>query len=178
MDGKTNKVIIAIIIVGVIILMRPVEQTVAPAWQVTVVDEKGIRLSGIHVRESWRQYSIEDKDHEAVLETDGNGSVVFPRRALKSGYMQRMFGCVIKRRMNGSGAICSPQASVWAFGPGLGTLHEEDTKDSQAQFVKAELRPDTMVERQISLILLHHCPPGRVGTGCKLSDEYVPTASP
>jgi len=177
MRAFINKIGILLVGIVVVTLMYPVEQTIAPEWQVTVVDDKGVRLANIHVRETWRQGSIEENGHEEVLATDANGSVHFPKRTLKSGYLQRVFGCIRKRRIVPSEASCGPQASVWAFGPGLGTLHEEDTKDSPVEFVKNELRPDTVVERQTSLFLLHHCPPGRIGVGCKLPDGYVPTAS-
>ena len=108
MRGMTNKVLITVLVLVVIALIYPAEQTVAPEWKVSVVDDKGARLAGIHVREIWRQYSIEDKDHEEVLTTDASGSAVFPKRTLKSGYMQRMFGCWKKRRMNPAEALCSP----------------------------------------------------------------------
>jgi hypothetical protein len=176
MRGVIKKGSFAILVVAVILLVRPVEQTIAPEWQVTVVDDKGVRLAGIHVRETWRQGSVEDKDHEAVLETNAGGSVHFPKRTLKSSYFQRAFGCFLKRRTNPSQTICSPQASVWAFGPGLGTLHEDDTRDIQAEFDNSDVRPDKMVEYQESMIMLHHCPPGRFGVGCKFSDEYAPAA--
>jgi hypothetical protein len=158
----------------VVVLVYPVEQTTAPDWKVTAVDDKGVRLAGIGVRETWRQRSVEEKDHEEVAKTDASGSVHFPKRTLKSSYLSRMYGCYKERRANGAQAICGPRASVWAFGPGLGTMDAEDTMDTAARYINKENIPDAMVEQQTTMIMLHHCPPGRVGTGCKLSDEYAP----
>ncbi len=171
MRGAVKRVILAASAIIVALLVYPVEQTVAPDWKVTVVDDKGVRLTGIGVRENWRQCSVEGKDHEEVAKTDASGLAYFPKRTLKSSYLLRMYGCYRERRGH---AICGPQASVWAFGPGLGTLHAEDTMDAAARYVNNETLPDAIVEEQTSMIMLHHCPPGRVGTGCKLSDEYVP----
>jgi hypothetical protein len=174
MRSIAKKLVFVALAIIAVFLVYPVEQTTAPEWQVTVMDDKGVRLAGIGVRESWRQGSVEEKDHEEVAKTDANGSVHFPKRALKSSYLSRMYGCYRERRTKASQATCGPYASVWAFGPGLGTLHPEDTLDGTARYINNEILPDVMVEQQTSMIMLHHCPPGRVGVGCRLSDEYVP----
>jgi hypothetical protein len=169
-----KKIVFAALVIAVVLLVYPVEQTTAPDWQVTVMDDKGVRLVGIGVRENWRQYSVEDKGHEDVAKTDASGSVHFPKRTLKSSFLLRMYGCYQARRAKASQAMCGPHASVWAFGPGLGTLHAEDTMDASARYTSNETLPDVVVEQQTTMIMLHHCPPGRVGAGCKLSDEYAP----
>lgn len=177
MRGAVKKLVFLALVIIAIFLIYPVQQTTAPDWQVTVLDDKGMRLAGIGVRETWRQCSFEDKDHEDVAKTDASGSVHFPKRTLNSSYLQRLYGCYKQRRAKAAQPICGPQASVWAFGPGLGTLHAEDTMDTTAHYTINENLPDVMVEQQTTMIMLHHCPPGRAGVGCKLSDEYAPGAS-
>lgn len=177
MRGVVKKAAFAALALVVIFLLYPVEQTVAPDWKVTVMDDKGARLAQVGVRETWRQYSVEHTAHEEVATTDASGSVHFLRRTLKSSYLLRMYGCYLERRAHAAEAMCGPQASVWAFGPGLGTLHAEDTAGTTARYTNNESLPDAMVEEQTSMIMLHYCPPGRVGPGCKLSDEYAPRAA-
>jgi hypothetical protein len=177
MRRVAKKLVYAALAIAAVFLIYPIEQTTAPDWQVTVIDDKGVRLAGVGVRESWRQHSFEAKDYEEVAKTDASGSVHFPKRTLKSSYLRRMYGCYRERQTKDPQAICGPQASVWAFGPGLGTLHTEDTLDNAARYVSNETLPDVMVEQQTTMIMLHHCPPGRFGAGCKLSEEYAPGAS-
>lgn len=176
MRSISKKLALLLLVVAAVFLIFPTEQKVAPDWQVTVVDENGVRLAGIGVRETWRQLSVEQKDHEAVLNTDKAGTVHFPARTQKSSYLMRAYGCWQNRRASAAGG-CGPRASVWAFGPGMGTLHEEDTRDIDAKWVYQEIQPDHIIDQQTTSILLHHCPPGRFGVGCKYSDTYSSNAS-
>src|SRR5512146_2573740 len=81
------------VMVGIAYLVIPSQQTVAPEWSVTVVDEKGVRLANLQVRETWQQRSIEAKPHEELLTTDAHGVVVFPRRTMNASYLSRALGC-------------------------------------------------------------------------------------
>lgn len=176
MKRKAKQVGIAVVVAVVLVVLFPVEQTVAPDWQVTVVDEKGNRLAGIHVRETWRQASIEPKDNEEVRQTDASGKVVFPRRVQRSSVLRRTFGCWEEIR-NGSKAGCGPRASIWAFGPGLGTMDEDDVRETHARYRPREIAPelkilpDAVVEEQSSMVLLHRCAPGYFGPGCKIAES-------
>lgn len=154
------------------VLFRPTEQTVAPRWEVTVVDDKGARLAGINVREAWQQGSLEEKGHEEVLKTDRNGKVIFPKRTMKVSMVSRASGCWYQRREHSDQAVCGPRSSVWAFGPGLGPMDAEDVNQTNGLYVVRDLLPDLVVEHQKSMIMLHHCLPGRSGTGCRTSESY------
>lgn len=169
-----GKIALAVVVVAAAVLLFPVEQTVAPRWFITVVDEKGARLSGLEVRETWRQRSIEPKAHEEIRKTDATGVVTFPRRSTQVSYASRMMGCWAQRRKSPSPGACGPHAEIWAFGSGLGPMDPDDIREIHAQYIRRELKPDLIVEQQTSMILLHHCPPGHYGTGCSLS-EYVPS---
>ena len=175
--NATTLVFAAVVAVVVVACLYPIERTLAPDWQITVVDEKGTRLSGIDVRETWQDLSTENKRHEELLKTDARGSVRFPRRALKTNLFRVALGCWNQRRTMPTPQPCGPSASVWAFGPQLGPMDADDTAQTKAGFIYREFKPDTIVERQNSMIMLHHCPAGYSGTGCKNSDVYAPVGS-
>jgi hypothetical protein len=176
MKPIVKKVGIGLLAAGLIALVYPTEQTVAPEWQVTVVDEKGSRLAGIHVRETWRQQSIEQTANEDVKQTDANGMVHFTRRVHTASLLRRILGCWDEMRKGNKQSNCGPHASIWAFGPGLGTMDEEDVRDVNAKYRPREIAPDlsilpdVIVEEQNSMILLHHCPSGKFGPGCKMTE--------
>ena len=61
--------------------LLPVEYTDAPPWAVTVVDEQGVRLGHVLVRESYQNYSVETEGREQDRYTDRDGMVTFePKR--------------------------------------------------------------------------------------------------
>ncbi len=165
-----------LLVAAIVVLVYPVRQTVAPEWQITVVDEKGNRLSGIHVRETWQQQSLQQRAQEEVKETDATGSVHFSRRVVTASLLQRMWGCWSEMRRRDTQSTCGPSASVWAFGPGLGTMDQDDIRDVKARYRKREIAPeltilpDAIVEEQSSTILLHHCPPSHFGPGCSMAE--------
>lgn len=170
-----KKVGIGLIAAAIVAAVYPVDQTVAPEWQVRVVDEKGTRLAGIHVRETWQQGSLEPKANEEVKQTDANGMVQFPRRVLTASLLRRVLGCWGEMR-KGKKAECGPRANIWAFGPGLGTMDADDVREINVKYRPREIAPDlsilpdAVVEEQTSMILLHHCPPGQFGPGCKMAE--------
>lgn len=157
-----------------VVVFYPTEQTVAPRWEVTVVDDKGARLAGIDVRESWQQASVEEKSHEEVVKTDKAGKVTFPKRTIQTSLVSRGFGCWYQRRQHKDDpdSACGPRSKVWAFGSGLGPMDADDVSQTNGLYIVRDLQPDLVVEQQTSMIMLHHCPPGRSGTGCKTSERY------
>jgi hypothetical protein len=178
MRGITNKLVAISALAGVVVLLYPTEQTIAPDWQVTVVDDRGSRLAGVNVRETWQHLSLEPKPHEELLKTDAHGSVHFPRRTLASSYLHRLLGCWDQRRKAPKPTDCGPTASVWAFGTELGPMDAEDTKETAVQYIIRDLQPDLVVAQQTSMIMLHHCPPSHFGVGCRMSEDYAPATYP
>jgi hypothetical protein len=72
-------------IIGVVIFSsagqtRPDERVLVPAWKIQVVDPSGKPLRNVFVRQVWRDYDMEDADHETDAYTDRNGFVSFPER--------------------------------------------------------------------------------------------------
>jgi hypothetical protein len=53
---------------------------VVSAWKIQVVDPSGKPLRKVFVRQVWRDYDMEDADHESDSYTDRNGFVSFPER--------------------------------------------------------------------------------------------------
>lgn len=177
MDYKTRRRLLrrisAIAAIAVaVVLFYPTEQTVAPRWEVTVVDDKGVRLAGVNVRETWQHASVEEKAHEEVVKTDKAGRVAFPKRTIKTSLISRASGCWYQRRQHQDESACGPRSNIWAFGPGLGPMDADDVNQTSGLYIIREFQPDLVVEQQTSMIMLHHCPPGRSGTGCKISESY------
>jgi len=160
----------AVVLMGM--LFYPAEQIVAPRWEVTVIDDKGARLAGINVRETWQQASVEKFAHDEVAKTDRAGKVRFPKRTIQASLISRLTGCWYEARQHRSWDACGPRSSVWAFGQGFGPLDANDVSETQGLYIVRELQTDLVVEQQSSMITLHHCPAGRSGTGCSISETY------
>lgn len=113
--------------------MFPFNQTVAPEWDVTVLDADHRPLPNINVREVWQQYSVDDTSHQEDRQSDANGRVHFQRRQQRSNLLQRAGGCV--RRIVGSGVHsgCGPAAWIVAFGPTTGSTDWADLEQQLAQ---------------------------------------------
>lgn len=56
------------------------ETVVVPAWTIQVVDPSGKPMKHVFVRQVWRDYDMEESDHESDAYTDRNGFVSFPER--------------------------------------------------------------------------------------------------
>src|SRR5258705_2350714 len=92
----------------------PLPHLVAPRWSVTVVDESNRPLSGITVRESSQDYSLESTSHEVDLVSDVEGRVVFPARFLFAS-----IASVANVLETGVHASFGTHTWVLAFGRGL-----------------------------------------------------------
>lgn len=86
--------IYAIIAACLIMAFVPYDQTIAPDWDVLVVDEHGTAVAGANVREFWQQYSVDDSFHEEILKTDDAGRVHFPTRTMHLSLFGNLAGCV------------------------------------------------------------------------------------
>lgn len=73
-----------------LLLLYPFKTTVVPEWRVRIVDEAGNPLRTTRVREVWKHYTIESASHAAVLITDGDGYVAFPRRTVRGSLLVRI----------------------------------------------------------------------------------------
>ena|SRR5205823_3000996 len=94
--GSKKILLFLVFVVLAGVALYPIETTVVPEWRVRIVDEAGTPLTNAGVREVWQHYSIESRDHEQDLQTDGEGYVAFPRRTIKSPLAVR----IIKATLN------------------------------------------------------------------------------
>jgi hypothetical protein len=109
--------LLAITTVLIVVLLVPYECTVVPAWRIRVVDESGELVRGVTVRQHWQHYAVEDYGHEAELQTDENGYVVFPQRTIKTNGFSLVFGSlgnILENPIHGDGFL--PDAHVVVFG--------------------------------------------------------------
>jgi hypothetical protein len=87
-----SKRTLLVLVIGLLALVSlyPLETIVVPEWKVRVVDEAGAPLRNSGIREVWQHYSIESKDHEQDLLTDGDGYVTFPKRTIRAPLLARI----------------------------------------------------------------------------------------
>jgi hypothetical protein len=90
----------------------------SPDWTVTVVDEQGEPVSGITVRLSYENHSIEDKSHEMDRLSDQRGQVSFPAQKIRASFLRRCYYTVLSA-LDGVHASFGPHAYVFAFGNGM-----------------------------------------------------------
>jgi hypothetical protein len=121
-------VVAFIVVVG---LFVPLPKTVAPEWTVYTLDASRRPLANITVREFWRQYSLEDEDHEETAKTDANGRVSFARRYRWSSLGQRFAGCAKNVVMAGVHASCGAKSDLVAFGEHVDTMDWEDPEQEE-----------------------------------------------
>jgi hypothetical protein len=85
---------------------------------VWVLDQNGHAVSGITVRLSYQNYSVEDETHEIDRTTDQDGHAAFAAQTLSSSLLRRLVFTVLSARA-GIHASFGPHANVFAFGKGL-----------------------------------------------------------
>ena len=83
---KRNSILLSFLVTGVALFstaaQTKLDETVVivPAWKIQVVDPSGKPMRNVFVRQVWRDYDVEDTDHESDAYTDRNGFVSFPQR--------------------------------------------------------------------------------------------------
>jgi hypothetical protein len=107
-------------------VLFPVREIVAPDWTITTLDAAHRPLTGITVRESWQEYSLEDSSHEEDGLTDIRGEVHFPRRTEWTSIAGRPLGCARQISRTGVHASCGPHSYLVAFGKGVDTMDWAD----------------------------------------------------
>jgi hypothetical protein len=108
-----------IVLVAVALLsgLYPVRYLAAPRWEVWVVDEAGLPLSGVNVRLSYENYSAESESHEITLATDSKGHVLFPDQHGSAFLIQKVFH-TLGAALGGAHASFGQHAYVFVFGRG------------------------------------------------------------
>jgi len=96
----------------------PVPYLASPEWSVRVVDESGNPLSGMLVRLSYTNYSVETTGHDEDRYTDQRGATIFPKHRRWASTLQRCFFTALSATALAH-ASYGPSATVMAFGKGL-----------------------------------------------------------
>lgn len=70
----------------------PLEVTDVPAWRIRVLDQTGQPVSGVVLRQYWKNYTLETEPGENTEEkqSDVDGYVQFERRSTKASVAQRI----------------------------------------------------------------------------------------
>jgi hypothetical protein len=108
----------ALILTAAIVLplsLIPVPYLASPEWSVQVVDESGNPLSGMLVRLSYTNYSVESTGHEENRYTDQSGAIIFPKHRRWASMLQRTFYTALSASAFAHASF-GPHAYVFAFG--------------------------------------------------------------
>jgi hypothetical protein len=91
-------------------LFYPTRVTVAPEWNVKVIDNYGRPVIGANIREVWEEYSVENESHEEDKVTGTDGTLYFPLRTMRSSVARRITGCLANIFAEGVHTSCGAQA--------------------------------------------------------------------
>lgn len=123
--GKRNLgAVVGTILVVVLLLLiirglLPLSYAVCPAWEVTVVDAAGAPVSGMRVRRSCQDYSVEGSNHEDDATTDEGGKASFKGKYLRWPLFLRWAGNVLNVASQGVHASFGRYSYVSVFGRGM-----------------------------------------------------------
>lgn len=137
---STRRLWIWAVVLALAACVVPWPKTVAPEWEIRVVDSHGIPARGVLVRESSRDFTLERRDRERDLVTDSNGVVRFERRTVWASAAAYAYGIV--RALIQGGADASFGVAVRAY----------IVRDDSAQWVKPPAgERDAAVQTQVIL---------------------------
>jgi len=70
----------------------PFPSVTVPEWRVQFVDRKGRPFVGLEVKQTWQNYSTENRSHQESRRTDSQGYVSFPERTNWASMATRILG--------------------------------------------------------------------------------------
>ena len=145
MAGNRIAIIASLILIcAIAFLLYPFEQTIAPEWEVRVVDQEGKPIAHIvKVTEFWEQYSLEENSHYDEKYTNAYGRVHFGRRTHQSSLGSRFIGCLGQYGRYGVHASCGPRSFLVAVAGG----YEMDNY-AGVRALQTELQESTLVMKQ------------------------------
>lgn len=88
-----------VIVMVIVLLLIPFPTEMVPEWKLRVVDREGNALAGVQIEEAWTNYSYFGQHAYELRRSDKSGEVIFPRRMLWAGAIQRVSGIVISNVM-------------------------------------------------------------------------------
>lgn len=116
LDQRTRRMLWLPLLTAAIVLVYPFQTTVAPAWQLRVIDDTGLAVADMKVTEHWQHNSLESAGHEDMQTTDRDGRVSFPARPIRSNLFARALAPLLKSFREGNRALLGRYASVVVWG--------------------------------------------------------------
>lgn len=155
---KTRTKILAVVALIILFLVYPFNVTVAPQWNVRVVDENGKALAGAYVLEWASQWTLDFHQHEAIC-SNLNGEAHFPRRTSPASVLTRVSMWVSKL---GPHSSLGSDVEISVERLGYGDMPNENTRATW----------NGWANRVNSRLTLHKCPNGLTGYHCKFNYDY------
>ena len=138
--------------------LYPFNLTVAPEWQVRVLDEKRQPIPGAFGSELADEWTL-DLHKSRALCTDQNGEGYFPRQGVRASALARISNFLSKI---GPHSSLGPEVAVIADGLGYGDM-EGDTNRQKWNGYRG---------RMSSHVTLQKCQAGYTGYRCSFDYEY------
>jgi len=140
--GYTHRITQIIVVVLILLFLNiPFETVAIPEWKIRVVNELGLPMPGITIRQHWNNYSFDlsatdGKEEDKV--TDSNGNVTFLARKDRESLLFRSIAFVLDILKIG---IIHSSSGVHA------TILSPDHPDSSLSYDGSGSLPDTLVIR-------------------------------
>jgi hypothetical protein len=77
------------------LLLIPFNFVISPERKFKVFDDKGIPISGVVVKQIWDQYALQYTKEDQILPSP-DGSIIIPRRTVKTRWIDLLIGAVTK----------------------------------------------------------------------------------
>jgi hypothetical protein len=155
---RTRTKILAGFALILFLLVYPFNVTVAPEWNVKVVDENGKALPGAYVLEWASQWTLDFHHHGAVC-SNLNGEAHFPRLTLPASVLTRVWNWVSKL---GPHSSLGPDVKISVERLGYGDMPDDRPAadwNGWANHVNSRLT-------------LHKCPNGLTAYHCNFAYDY------
>lgn len=151
---------IGIILGFTVLMLCPWPTVLAPAWELTVVDESGEPVPGILARQQWFDATAMGDEIDKVALTDRQGRVSFPRRVAWASTAERLvrFGMVYDLDHF---SIMDASVYVWDVG----------YKTGVANYLRGEPLPTRIVMEA------DPCPSRPIGRAARLRHSREPNQS-
>jgi hypothetical protein len=160
---KRTKLSLAGIALVVFLLVYPFNVTVAPEWNVKVVDENGKPLPGAYVSEFASHGTLDFEHNEAVC-TNVNGEAQFVRHSVRASVLTRISRRVLRFNIHGG---LGPHVAVGVDRLGYGDMPTQiPMPDFNGLVWYGSPR------RMSSRVVLQKCPAGFTGYGCHFDYDY------
>jgi hypothetical protein len=141
-----------------VVLIYPFKVTVAPEWNVKVVDQNGNAVAGAYVSEFGTNWTL-NVHHEDAACSDALGRAYLARHTVRASFLTRA-----SRFVSGFGphASLGPDVKIGVEGFGYGDMPNDITTSTW----------DGIRNRVSLQFVLHKCPQGFTGYKCSADYDY------